>query len=282
MKTLVTDRAGRFAWLKAATLTLLLWPAAVLVYRAAMGDLGPLPLKEALHVAGDWAVRFLVLTLALTPLQRLLAWPRLALVRRMTGVGSFAYAALHIALYVAGAKFDLAFVATEIALRIYLTVGFVALVGLAALAATSTDAAVRRLGRRWKTLHRLVYAIAALGLLHYFMQSKIDVSAAVLMTGYFLLLMTYRLAVARGLGLTPPVLAGVALTAGLATAVVEFAWYGLATGIDPWRIAAANLMLTYGLRPAMIVALSGLAVAAVPLLRGVAGRVRIRLRPRLA
>lgn len=282
MKTLVTDRAGRFAWLKAAMLTVLLWPAMVLAYRAGTGDLGPLPLKEALHVAGDWTVRFLVLTLALTPLQRLLAWPRLALVRRMTGVGSFCYGALHVGLYVAGAKFDLAFVATEIALRIYLTIGFVAFGGLATLAATSTDAAVRRLGRRWKALHRLVYAIAGLGLLHYFMQSKIDVSAAVLMTGCFLLLMICRLATARGLGLTPPVLAGTALAAGLATAVVEFAWYGLATGIDPWRIAGANLMLAYGLRPAVIVVLSGLAVAAVPLLRGTAHRLMTRLRPRLA
>ena len=267
MKGFVTDRAGRFAPLKAAALTCLFGPALWLAVRAFAHDLGPLPFKEALHVTGDWTVRFLVVTLALTPFQRIGNWPKLALVRRMLGVGSFCYAALHFSLYVANSNFKLDFVAAEIASRIYLTIGFTALLGLSALAATSTDTMVRRLGSRWKQLHRLVYVIAPLALTHYFLQSKIDVSQATLWAGLLIGLMLIRLAIRRRLALTFAVLAGLALLAGLATAGLEFAWYGLATGVDPWRVLRANLMLAHGLRPAAIVALAGFALALVPALR---------------
>jgi sulfoxide reductase heme-binding subunit YedZ len=269
-----TDRSGRFSPLKSAMLAVLAAPAAQLLYRYWIGDLGPLPFKEALLVCGLWTVRFLVLTLALTPAQRIFGWTRLALVRRMAGVGAFTYAFLHFLLHVANTKFNLAMVASEIALRLYLTIGFVALVGLCLLAATSTDAAVRRLGARWKSLHRLVYGIAALGLLHFFLQSKIDVSEATLMAGLFLTLMIYRLAIRYKLRFTAATLAASALAGGLATALAEFAWYGLATGIDPWRIAGANLMPMYGLRPAMIVLIAGLAVAALQWAKGQCGRLR--------
>jgi methionine sulfoxide reductase heme-binding subunit len=264
MKSLVTDRTGRFAPLKALALACLAGPALLLAWRVLAGDLGPLPYKEALHVTGDWAVRFLVATLALTPLQRIGNWPKLALIRRMLGVGTFCYAALHFLLTVANLNFQLGFIASEIALRIYLTIGFAALLGLSALAATSTDAMVRRLGAGWKRLHRLVYGIAVLALIHFFLQSKIDVSKATLYAGLFISLMILRLAIRRRMPLTPLRLAGLGVLGGLATAVLEFSWYGLATGIDPWRIAKANLMLTHGLRPAVMVTLAGLALALIP------------------
>lgn len=267
MKNLVTDRAGRFSALKALALAALFTPALYLLYRAQVGDLGPLPFKEALHVTGDWTVRFLVATLALTPLQRIGNWPRLALIRRMLGVGSFCYAALHFTLTVANDNFRLGFLASEIAHRYYLTIGFAALLGLAALASTSTDAMVRKLGPNWKKLHRLVYGIAALGLFHFFLQSKIDVSKATFYAGLFVALMVLRSAIRRKLALTPVTLACLAVGSGLLTAGLEFAWYGLATGVDPWRILKANLMLGYGLRPAVIVTLAGLAAAAIPVLR---------------
>ena len=106
-------------------------------------------------------------------------------------------------------------------------------------------------------LHRLVYGIAVLGLLHYFIQSKIDVSPAVLMTGFYMLLMLHRSFIARRVSLTPAVLAISAGLASLLTAFTEFAWYGLTTGVDPWRIAKANLMFSFGFRPAVIVLLVG-------------------------
>ena len=265
--TLFSDRNGRFSLLKTLTFATLLLPGVNLLYRAAIHDLGPLPYKEALHVTGDYAVYFLVAALALTPLQRIWPGSRLALIRRMVGVGAFAYAAIHLSLYMANEKFHLGFIASEIVLRPYLTIGFIALTGLAALAATSTDGMIRRMGARWKQLHRLVYVIGPLAIVHYFMQSKIDVTAATLVAGLFLTLMIYRLALARRLALTAPVLAGLALAGAIATAGAEALWYGLATGVDVWRVLEANVMVTFGLRPSAIVLLAGLAVAALPQFR---------------
>jgi methionine sulfoxide reductase heme-binding subunit len=261
------DRQGRFSPLRSGTLALGLLPAIVITYWFATHQLGPLGVKEAMKLIGLWGLRFLVASLALTPIQRMFNWPKLALIRRMAGVTAFTYLFAHFALYIAYSKYDLGFVASEIVSRVYLTIGFAALLGLGLLAGTSFDAAMRRMGPRWKTLHRAAYTLVALGLLHYFIQTKIDVTPATLLAGVFVLLMIYRAAIWRRIALKPPVLAAVAVTAGLATAGLEFAWYALATGVDPWRIARANLMLGFGLRPAVIVALAGLAPAAIVLLR---------------
>ena len=267
-----TDRAGRFSALKTATLAGLVAPALWLGYRTFTHDLGPLPIKEALLFCGLWTVRLLVVTLALTPAQRFFNLPRLALVRRMCGVATFAYGLTHFSLYVAMVKFNFVFVASEIVHRYYLAIGFAALLGLSALAATSTDAMMRRLGKRWKTLHRLIYLIAVLGLLHFFMQSKIDASQATLMAGFFLTLMIYRQAINRRLPPTLAVLSAAAVAGAVATAVTEFAWYGLTSGVNPWRIAMANLMFAYGLRPAVWVLLAGLGVALLALGFRLSGR----------
>lgn len=274
-----TDRSGRFSLLKAGVLLLVIIPAAMVAYAFWQNDLGPLPYKEALHRIGDWTIRFLVITLALTPLQRILGWPKLALIRRMLGVTTFTYALAHFSLYIVNEKFDLAFVVSEIALRIYLTIGFAALFGLSLLAMTSTDWAVRKLGRNWKRLHLIVYGLAALALLHYFIQSKIDVSQPVLWSGLFLLLMIYRVTMKLRWPLSPLVLVGCAILAGLLTAGVEFAWYGLATGVGPFRVLKANLAFAYGLRPAWVVLIVGLAVALLPWLRQTYGFASARLNP---
>ena len=259
-----TDRSGRFSLLKTGIFVLVCIPALLIAIAFWRHALGPLPYKEALHQVGDWTVRFLIATLALTPLQRILMWPKLALIRRMLGVTTFAYAAAHFCLNIVNQNFDFVFVASEIVKRIYLTIGFTALIGLSLLAATSTDWALRKLGRNWKRLHMIVYGIAVLALLHYFMQSKIDVSQATMWSGFFILLMIYRIALKFRFALTPPVLAACAVTAGLTTALMEFAWYGIATGVDPFRVLKANLVFAYGLRPAWIVLLVGIAVVLLP------------------
>jgi len=256
--TPITDRQGRFSPLKAGTLAIALLPGLVIAYWFMTHQLGPLAVKSTLRLIGDWTIRFLVLTLALTPLQRIINWPRIALVRRMLGVTVFAYALTHFILYIVNSKYDLDFVKEEIIHRFYLTIGFAALLGLSLLASTSFDAAIRKLGCRWKQIHQLVYGIAVLGLLHYFIQSKIDVSPATLMAGLFFLLMIIRAFIARRVALSVKVLGLSAILASLATAVAEFAWYALVTGVDPWRIAKANLLITYGLRPAVLVLLVGL------------------------
>ena len=261
---LLTDRSGRFSALKTCCLLILLAPAVWLAWRALNHDLGPRAMTEALHFTGQWAVRFIVAALALTPLQRIFRWNKLALIRRMLGVGAFCWAAAHLTLYVASLKFDLVHVASEILSRYYLTIGFVALLGLTALAITSTDGMVSRLGPWWKRLHRAVYAIAALAILHFFMQSKIDASEATLMAGLFLTLMIYRIALRPRQAFGLPTLLGVAAAGAAATALAEFAWYGLATGANPWRVLQANLHPEHGLRPAVMVLLAAamLAIAA--------------------
>ena len=263
MNMIWNDRQGRLSPLKAATLLVAITPAAVIAYWFFTGALLPLSIKIALRLVGDWAVRFFVLTLALTPLQRIFNYPKIALVRRMLGVTAFSYAMAHFILYLINVKWILSFATSEIIHRFYLTIGFVTLLGLSALAATSFDAAVRKLGAKWKMLHRIAYGLAVLGLFHYYLQSKIDVSSATLMAGLFLLSMTVRVMVSRRMALTPLALCGAAVVATALTALTEFAWYGLATGVNPSRVFMANFMVNHGLRPALIILLVGLAVAAL-------------------
>lgn len=238
------------------------------------------PVYAAIHFTGDWAVRFLLLSLAVTPLRRVLHWPRLLLARRRVGLAALAYAAGHFTLYALDQQFDVVKLATEIALRIYLTVGFVALMGLVALGATSTDGAVKRLGaRRWNRLHSLTYAVSGLAVLHFAMQSKLDVTEPTLMWGLFVWAMGWRLLQKSGdRAVSPLWLLGLAVAAGLVTMLTEAAWYGLATGVDPLRVLKADFSLTLGVRPCFMVMLAGL--AAVPLSL-IGARRRGPARPRL-
>jgi methionine sulfoxide reductase heme-binding subunit len=244
-----TDHAGRFSPLKAMVLAFALYPAAWLVLRWGVGDLGPRPLTEAIHRSGDWAVRFLVFALAVTPARAVLDWSRVLLLRRMLGVAAALYAGLHLLLYVADQKWNLWTVASEIVLRFYLTVGFVALLGLAVLAWTSTDGWQRRLRQRWKRLHRLAYPLTGLALLHYALQAKINASDAVLWFGLFVWLMLWR-AVPKPQQTHLAVLAALAPVAALLTAVTEVAWYGLATKVPAERVLQANLGFDPSGRPA--------------------------------
>jgi len=262
------DRAARFAPLKAAALLLVSLPALHLLYRTATDDLGPRPLTEATHVLGDWTIYLLLITLAITPARRLFDWGKLLQIRRIVGVSALFYILAHFSLYVVDSRLDLVFVAKEIALRVYLTIGFAALLGLVALGVTSTDGMIKRLGAiRWNRLHKLIYIATALGLLHYYMQSKVDVTQPVLMAGFYVWLMGYRLMASRGYkeGLVP--LLVLSVSAALLTAAAEAAWYGIATGIGAWRPFLANLDFSYTIRPAWWVLAAGLAVTAASELR---------------
>jgi sulfoxide reductase heme-binding subunit YedZ len=269
------DRAGRVSPLKCTVLVLALLPGAALAWLLATGQLGGEPFKQANREAGLITYRLLLFTLLVTPLRVLADWPRIVLVRRMLGVITLAYALAHVGLYVAHMNGDLAKVASEIVARIYLTIGFVALLGLVALGVTSTDAMVRRLGRGWKRLHRLVVPIALLGLVHFFLQSRLDVTEPTLMAGLLLWLLAWRTLPreVQGSGLA---LLAVALVAGLGTVLVEYAWFALATQVDPLRVVLANLDLAFGPRPAVIVLLAGLVAAMVPQARRKLARLVMR------
>ena len=275
------DPAGRFSPLKTATLLLALWPAAGLALGWAQHELGGRPITEVLHGLGDWSLRFLLLALAVTPARVLLDWPRVVLLRRLLGVTAAGYAGAHLVLYCIDQNFHLLTVASEIVRRFYLTIGFVALLLLGVLAVTSTDGWQKRLGRRWKRLHRLVFLLLPLALWHYFRQSKSDVTDAVFLAGLASWLVLWRLAPKRWQGRVL-LLPGLAALAALATAGIEAAWYALATGVRVDRVLLANLDIGFGPRPAVLVLLCGLAAFAAALLRRLPGLRRAgatRLRP---
>lgn len=272
------DRHGRFLPLKAVFLLAGGIPGGVLAFWWASGALGGMPVTEAIHGAGDWAIRCLLISLAISPAARLLNWPRILPVRRIVGLTALAYALAHLCLYVVDQKYSLASVASEIALRFYLTIGFVTLLGLGVLGATSTDGWMRRLGRRWKRLHRALYGLGALALLHYFIQSKANVSEPVFMSGLFVWLMLWRALPAAWQGSVAGCL-GLSVAAACATVWIEFAWYALASGINPWRVLAASGTLYFGPRPAHFVLLAGLGVT---LLAGIRRLTAVPLaKPRL-
>lgn len=139
--------------------------------------LGANPIEAILHVSGRWALAFLLLSLAVTPVRRITGWHRVIGLRRLLGLFAFFYAALHFLIYL-GVDQGLAwgFIWEDIAERPFITAGFAALLLLVPLAVTSTRGWIRRLGKRWQLLHRLVYPAAALGVLHFYWKVKADTS----------------------------------------------------------------------------------------------------------
>jgi sulfoxide reductase heme-binding subunit YedZ len=249
-------------------------PAIWFLTQFALGALAPKPVTELIHRSGDWAVRLILISLLITPLRKLAAWPKLIAVRRMIGVAAFAYAFAHFCLYIVDQKYDLLHVASEIALRFYLTIGFVALLGLAALAATSTDAMIRRLGGpRWNLLHKSIYLIATLALAHYYLQSKADVSDPVLMTGLFLMLMLYR-PLQKRLPLWAAAVASVVVGTG-ATALIEATWYMFRRHYPFWEVLGANIDPDMFPRPTFWVLVAGVVALAVMVARNYRPRLRL-------
>lgn len=230
------DRSGSFAPVRAAALFLCCLPAGWIALEAAMGWLGPRPFTTAIHQSGDWAIRLLVATLAVSPLRRIMHWPKLIGARQILGLAAAAYASGHILLYVADQKLDLARVVSEVVQRFYLGIGSMAWIGLLILTVNSGTKAVSKLGSaEWTRLHKAVHPIVALGLFHFFLQSKLDVSEPILLAGMTFWLWGYRWLQNRD-STESAALVGLAVFATAATALVQIAWYGLAT-----RVRAADL-----------------------------------------
>ena len=157
-------------------------------------SLGADPVKKLEHECGKTALNFLLLTLSVTPLRTLAGLPQLLRLRRMLGLFTFFYAVVHFTVYlVLDLELNLRMVGADIVKRPYITVGFTALLLLVPLALTSTNGMMRRLGRRWQSLHRLIYVIAALAVWHFYWQVKRDVREPLLYLGILALLLGYRL-----------------------------------------------------------------------------------------
>jgi len=154
---------------------LCLVPLASLIWRGFYGDLGANPIETITHNTGDWALRFLLITLAISPLRQWFGLSGLLRLRRMFGLYVFFYASCHFAIwFVFDHALDLGDMIEDIVDRPYITVGFSALMLLIPLAVTSNNAMLRRLGRRWKKLHQLTYLVTLLGVLHFFWLVKAD------------------------------------------------------------------------------------------------------------
>jgi sulfoxide reductase heme-binding subunit YedZ len=249
-------------WLRLATLIGLCVPALELAWRWYADELGPRPVTVATHATGDWAVIFLMLSLAMTPLRATTDWMPLVHIRRRIGVAAALYAVAHLLIYVLDQKWNLLVVATEILKRFYLTIGFVALLALVALAVTSTNGWQKRLKRNWKRLHWLIYPAALLAIVHFFIQSKVKIGEAAFTAGLFAWLMLWRVLPPR-LRTSFAGLMLLAVGATLATVAFEAAWYGLVNGIDPLRVLAANIDPDLAPRPALKVLAASLIFIAI-------------------
>ncbi|MGB2668591.1 MAG: protein-methionine-sulfoxide reductase heme-binding subunit MsrQ [Candidatus Acidiferrum sp.] len=182
-------------WAKVAVFLICLSPLAYLGWRAYRGELTANPVEFIQHLTGDWTLRFLLITLSVTPLRRILNLPDLIRFRRMLGLFAFFYVCLHFLTYIGpDQSFDLAGMWKDVAKRPFITVGFLGFVLLIPLALTSTKGWIRRLGgKRWQALHRLIYLSALCGVVHYYWLVKSDHRLPLLYGAILVVMLGYRL-----------------------------------------------------------------------------------------
>lgn len=169
-------------------------PFAVLIFNAVTSNLGTNPIEKIRLFTGDWTLYFILITLGITPLRKLTGWNELIRYRRMLGLYAFFYACLHFLSYIILDQFfDWVEIGRDIIKRPYITIGIAAYVLLLPLAFTSTNKMMKRLGKNWKRLHKLIYIIATLGVLHFLWLVKADIREPVLMGIILITLLALRL-----------------------------------------------------------------------------------------
>jgi sulfoxide reductase heme-binding subunit YedZ len=184
-------------YLKVAVFLACLAPLGLLGWDAYTQNLGANPIEKITHTTGDWTLRFLLITLSITPARKLLGVPALIKFRRMLGLYAFFYGSLHFSTYIWLDKFfNLHEMLADVAKRKFITVGFTAFVLLIPLAVTSTAGWIRRLGgKRWQMLHRLIYITAICGVIHYLWLVKADIRKPLEYAAILAVLLSYRVGV---------------------------------------------------------------------------------------
>lgn len=181
-------------WSKVALFLLCLTPLLYLLYQGLEGGLGANPIEYITHFTGDWTIRFLLLTLTVTPARRLFNLPILIRFRRMLGLWAFFYCCLHLMTWVGLDKFfDLREMGNDVLKRRFITVGMLGFLAMLPLAITSTQGWIRRLGRNWGRLHRLIYLSAAAGVIHYWWLVKSDIRLPAMYGAILIVLLALRL-----------------------------------------------------------------------------------------
>jgi sulfoxide reductase heme-binding subunit YedZ len=181
-------------FLKPLLFILLLLPLALLVYRGFNDDLTADPVEYILHYTGIWAIRILLLTLMMTPLKDLFKWTWFLRIRRMCGLFAFFYVSLHLMIYLGlDLGFEFGHLLEDIIKRPFITVGFVAWLLLIPMAATSNKKMIKKLGKRWKSIHKSVYLIIVLACLHFLWLVKSDLLEPLIYTAVAFVLLFYRL-----------------------------------------------------------------------------------------
>ncbi len=181
-------------WTKRSLFVVCLIPAALLILRGFEGHLGANPVEFIEHATGDWAIRFLLITLCVTPLRKIFNQPLLTRFRRMLGLFSFFYVVVHLMMYLTfDQMFDVRAIFADVAKRLYIMAGTAGLLMLIPLAVTSTAAMVRRMGpKNWQRLHRLIYFATLAGVIHYYWLVKSDVREPLMYGGMLAVLMAFR------------------------------------------------------------------------------------------
>jgi sulfoxide reductase heme-binding subunit YedZ len=184
-----------FFWIRIAAFGACLIPFGQLLYNGYQGDLGANPIETITRFTGSWTLIFLLITLGVTPLRRITGWTDLIKFRRMLGLFAFFYVLLHFSTFlVLDHFFDFDRIAKDILKRPYVTVGFTGFVLMIPLAITSTAKMIRRLGKRWQQLHRLVYLVGIAGVIHFYWLVKSDIRRPAQYGAVLVLLLGYRLA----------------------------------------------------------------------------------------
>lgn len=265
--------------LKQVTLLLLIAPALWLASAFYFDLLGAKPMERLIEEVGSFAIRFLLLSLLISPARSLLHWPALIAVRRRIGLASFFYGLAHLILFAVDREFGPLKLIIEIFSYTYLTIGFVALVALLPLALTSSNRMIAYLGaRRWRWLHRTIYGIAPIALLHFFLESPRSSIEPFVLGGCLFWLLAYRmwqqLAPVR---LSTIIVLGLAAT--VATALAEALFFALKLGAPIANILIVNLGFSVGVRPAQMVLCLGFLLVLTTALGADERRPRSRRHP---